>query len=130
MKKVVSFLVILLSLMLVVGCGGDEGKVKSTAKKIVSAAKKGNFDKVLKYAPKETREEFKKDKKKYKEFKKEFKKEMVKELKGAKFKYGDVEIDGDKATIEVTMIKDGEEDTDKLDFKKEKGKWVMDGFFF
>lgn len=130
MKKLVSFLLILLSLTLVVGCS-DEAQVKSAAKKMVSAMKSGNLDKAMKLAPKDVREQMgKMDKKELEEIKKEFKEDVAAELKGAKFSYGDVKINGDKATIEVTMTKDGKDDTDEIEFEKEDGKWVVSDFDF
>lgn len=123
-KKLSVLTLLLFSFTMFVGCGGDEGKIKSTAKKYFKAMEKGDFKAAGKCLCKKSKEEFDKtlENKEMKAFMEEMTKAMFAE---AKPKFGEVKIDGDKATIKVTMKMMGKESTDDIPLVKEGGKWLI-----
>lgn len=123
-KKAATLSLILFTFTMFVGCGGDEGKIKSTAKNLVKAMKKGDFDKAEKYLSKDAVKEMKED---LKEMDKEEKKKMVKAMNEMfkDIKYGEVKVDGEKATLKYTTKQDGKDREDEMPFVKEGGKWKV-----
>lgn len=115
----------LISFSTLVGCGGDEAQIKGVAKKMVKATKKGDIDMLLECVGNDSKKMISmilSDDKAKKELSEELKKEGK---KMGKVKYGEVKVDGDKATMEVTSTVDGKKEDETLSFIKEDGKWVV-----
>lgn len=120
------FIALLLSVSLFVGCASDEAQIKSTAKSVIKAMKKGELEKMAKYLPKKDAEEFNKQLKEMSKEDKKFMVEMMKEMAEAEVTYGKVTVKGDNATLEtISKDKDGKEDKEDVPFVKEGGKWKM-----
>ncbi|MBN1288385.1 MAG: DUF4878 domain-containing protein [Actinobacteria bacterium] len=106
------------------GGGDDEAQAKAVAEKFMKASMEYDIEGIL-----DTLSE--KDKK-------EISDEDIEEAKkqseaaggvdlGIDYKIGKVEIEGDKATVEVAVEFAGEKSTDNIYMLKEDGKWKVDG---
>lgn len=139
-KKFFNVALLLLSVTFFVGCGSDDAKstvkkdvkelqdsdlIKNTAKDVVNAMKDGDLDKVTTFISEKEAKEFKAQLKEMKEEDKNELAEMMKEMAAEVVSYGDVKVDGDKATLDMIVKKDGKEEKDPANFVKEGGKWKM-----
>lgn len=120
MKKLLA-LVTITSTVLIVACsGGAVGDPKGVAKKFFEAMKQMNFEEAQKYATKDSENMFNL-----------FKLGMnlnpnsdslKGEFQNQKFEYGDAVINGDEATVTVTM---NDKETTDVKLKKEEGEWKV-----
>lgn len=131
-KKMATFSVVLLSMFLFVGCGGDEATIKKTAENFFGAMKDGDLDKMGSFMCKSAKADFEKSFNTGNAEQDKMAKDMAvgmmqAMMKDATVTFGKVTIDGDKATIESTAKMAGKEkaETDELEFVKEDGKWLV-----
>jgi hypothetical protein len=113
------------------GGGGDFSSPKATFETMRAAAEAGNKEAFLACFDEATRKGIAELEKLGKEMAKKSPKategaekgadEFMAKMKGSKFEYGEVKIDGDKATMDVTM--DG--DTETVKFAKAGGQWKI-----
>ncbi len=109
----------------IAGCGPKTPE--AVALKFMECQLKGDLDGAMKYMTKDGKkmiEGFKTmagDK-----WKEEVKKDVEKH-KGVKVAKKDVKIDGDKATVKITLSKEGEKETEEEEIKliKEDGEWKV-----
>jgi len=120
------------------GCGGgDYSSPKATMQTMHAAGKAGNRDGVLNCFDDASRKAITELEKVMKEVAKDvpdMAKEfgggdmvgkMSEEMKKQELKIGEEKIDGDKATLKVTMVEDKKENTDIIPFVRERGAWKM-----
>ncbi len=106
-----------------VGCcdGGDHGTPKCTFECMIDAAKQNDKNAMMDCFTTETRADFEKLEKIASETEGAEDKDITEKFKTADPLYGDQKIDGDKATLMVTI--DGDEET--IQFAKEGGDWKI-----
>ncbi|MBN1289369.1 MAG: DUF4878 domain-containing protein [Actinobacteria bacterium] len=128
MKKVfvLGCLLILLSAStLVIGCGGsgssadDETSVKEVALEFAHALTEVDAEAVLEIVREEDKGEVDA------EAAEKEKEEMGDDIPDADYKAGNVEIDGDSATVDVTIETGGETTTETIHLVKQDGEWKI-----
>jgi len=120
MKKTLLPLLAIVMLALA-ACSGGSGDPKSVAKKFFEAFKTMDIDEAAKYATKDSKQMLDMMKMGM-SFAPVNKDSLKQEMAKQKIEYGDAVINGDEATISVTV--DGKDKTD-FKLKKEEGAWKV-----
>ncbi|NQT51646.1 DUF4878 domain-containing protein [bacterium] len=128
MRRMIAVVGVVAVGLALVGCGGggagNYSSPKATAETMVAAAKAGDKDAFMACFDKETREAFAELDKLAKEkgLKGKDSSEITGKLKNAKVVFGEAKIDGDKASMPVTIDDKKEQ---PMSFVKEAGDWKV-----
>ncbi len=134
MRRVMGLLAVAAVAVALTGCGGGGGDFsspKATFETMRAAAEAGNKEAFLACFDEATRKGIAEMEKLGKEMAEKSPKategaekgadEFMAKMKGSKFEYGEAKIDGDKATMDVTM----NGDTETVKFAKVDGQWKI-----
>ena len=129
MKKVTKILVLALVLAMSVcvfaGCGGAEGSVKKSVKNFCEGMIDCDFEKAAKYVGDDgVKEEILEVAEMYEEDP-DLKDEYLEKMGGSSYKIGDIDVDDDEATAEVTWNQDGEKFEQTFELEKIDGEWLI-----
>ncbi len=126
MRRVMGVVTVLAVAAMMIGCGGggNYSSPKATAEAMHAAAKGGDKDAFMACFDKETRETFAEIEKLAKEGGKgKGVAEFTDKIGKSKVEFGEPKIDGDKATMSITM--DGKKEKQPMQFVKEGGEWKV-----
>lgn len=118
-------LVLVMGVCVLAGCGGTESKVEKSVKNFCDGMLDCNFEKAAKYVGDDgVKEEILEVAEMYEEDP-DLKDEYLEEMAGSSYKIGDIDVDDDEATAEVTWKQDGEMFEQTFELEKIDGEWLI-----